>query len=80
MYFREAYKAGEVLRDWLAVLVLLRAHRVRGLVPLGQILDLEHPRVLVIHPLASLTHFHTIVPKALIVTSFAVTSHVTRDH
>ena len=31
-------------------------------------------------PLASLTHFHTSVPKALIVTSFAVTSHVTRDH
>ena len=50
MYFREAYKAGEVLRDWLAVLVLLRAHRVRGLVPLGQILDMEHPRVLVITP------------------------------
>ena len=34
----------------MAVLVLFRAHRVRSLVPLGQVLDLEHPRVLVIPP------------------------------
>ena len=74
--FREAYKAGEVLRDWVAVLVLLRPDPVRALVPLGQVLDLEHSRMLVI---PGFTHFPAIVPKALIVTSVA-TSHVTRDN
>ena len=74
--FREAYKAGEVLWDWVAVLILLRPDPVRALVPLGQVLDLEHSRMLVI---PGFTHFPTIVPKALIVTSVA-TSHVTLDH
>ena len=75
--FRKTNKNGKVLRDRMAVPVLLRPDPVRDVEPLGQVLDMEHPRLLVI---PGFTHSYslTVAPKALIVSSFA-TSHVTRE-